>query len=249
MDGRTRAQRRYGLAHDPVMLHCPGPFRRPGAGLEHEWAAACDLALSDRALRGCASGIQDTTIVTYSNYAEPTLLERGLAWLGFGDYVVLRTAARPWTQRYKLTLLGDWLAGGACRTEFLLCLDADDILFVNHPRLALERFRAAACDILFGATGADAPRSPECWEFECSIGEYRDPGHAHLNAGGFMGRARFIGDCTRRILDAWRADPAFCESPRGFSDQLGWRRMHRLYYPRVKIDWACSVFLRFDDLR
>ncbi len=245
MPERTRSQRRYGLVHDPVILHCPGPFRWRGACFEHEWAAACDLALADTSLRGIAEGIEDTTVVTYSNYAEPTLLESGLEWIGIRDYAVLRTESSPWTHRYKLSLLVDWLASGACRSEYLLCLDADDILFVNDPRLILERFRASGCDLLFGATCADAPPSPECWAFECSVEEYLDPQHAHLNAGGFLGRAKVIGELAREILDR----PEMCATPRGFSDQLGWRHMHRLHYPRVKIDWACSVFLRFDDLR
>ncbi|MGH9675220.1 MAG: glycosyltransferase domain-containing protein [Bryobacteraceae bacterium] len=245
----AKARNRYGLTHDPVIVHCPWPLRVRGGMFEQEWANACRTALSDEQLRGLARELDGITIVTYSNYGEKTLLERDLEFLGLENFVVLRTDARPWTQRYKLTLVLDWIAGGNCPTELLLCLDADDNLIVDDAGLIAERFRATECDILFGATPANAPPSTECWSFECSVAEYTDPQHAHLNAGSFLGRADFIENCAREILDSARLDPSFCEAPKGFSDQLGWRRMHRKYYPRIKIDHACRVFLRFDHLR
>ena len=249
MPDETRTMRRYGLTHDSIILHCPRPFRVPGGFFEHEWEAACDLALCDRTLRAGSAGADGVTIVSYGNRQEKSLLERGLEFLEIGDFAMLRTDAAPWTQLYKLMLLLDWFASGRCRSEYLLCLDADDNLIVNDPRLIFDRFRAAGCDILFGATCADSPGSPECREFEDSVTEYADPGHGHLNAGGFIGKAEFIRSCASEILESWRADPAFCETPKMFSDQLGWRRMHRRYYPRIKIDWSCSIFLRFDHLR
>lgn len=245
----TRMQRRYGVKHDSVLMHCPGPFRQAGGPLQSEWADACALALSDEALRGSYSGMDGVTLVTYSNYEDPTLLERGLEFLGCHDFALLKTAAKPWSHRYKLTLLLEWLQSGQCKSEYLLCLDADDNLFVNSPSLVIPRFQGARCEILFGATMADAPPCRECWNFECSVAEYKDPLHAHLNAGGFIGRTAFIVQCAEEILEGWRVDPAFCETPKHFSDQLGWRRMHRRYYPRIKIDWQCAVFLRFDGDR
>jgi len=220
-----------------------------GGYFDIEWLAACQLALSDDELRGNCDGLDGITVVTYCNRGEQTLLESGLDFLGFRNYAILRTAATPWDHLYKLTLLLDWLASGRCGTEYLLCLDADDNLFVNHPRLILDRFHEAGCEILFGATGADAPTSPECWAFENSVAEYTDPNHRHLNAGGFIGRSSFIATCAREILDASQADPTFCRSPKGFNDQLAWRHMHRRYYPRIKIDCGCRIFLRFDQFR
>jgi len=249
MPGPSRTERRYGLTHDSVILHCPGPLRMRGGYFDIEWLAACQLALSDDELRGNCDGLDGITVVTYCNRGEQTLLEHGLDFLGIRKFAVLRTAANSWNQRYKLTLLLEWLEGGRCNSEYLLCLDADDSLFVNDPRLILDRFRATQCEILFGATMADAPPSPECWAFENSVSEYTDPMHAHLNAGGFLGRTDFIKAAAREILDACQADPVFCEGRKGFSDQLGWRHMHRRYYPRIKIDCGCRIFLRFDQFR
>lgn len=249
MENTTRSQRRYGLTHDSIILHCPGPLRAPGGYYEHEWTAACDLALCDRELRANVAWPDGLTVVSYGNRAEKTLLECGLEYLGIRDFAMLRTDARPWVHRYKLEMMLEWLAGGECRSEYLLCLDADDNLIVNDPRYLLDRFHTAGCDVLFGATLNDAPPSPECWAFENSVAEYTDPGHAHLNSGGFIGRADFIRCCAQEILESWRADPGFCETPKRFSDQLGWRRMHRRYYPRIKIDFGCRIFLRFDHLR
>lgn len=245
----ARTQERYGLTHDSVIMHCPGPFRTTGGLYEQEWAISCALALSDEDLRGCCNSVDQITIVTYSNRSKELLLERSLKFVGIRTFVHLRTNASPWDHRYKLTLLLDWLQSGGCNTDYLLCLDGDDNVIVNPPQLIPGRFRFANCDLLFGATMADAPPSPECWTFENSVAEYTDPWHAHLNSGGFIGRTEFIGSCAQEILDTWRVNPAFCDDHRGFNDQLGWRQLHRKYYPRIKIDCPCSIFVRFDDVR
>lgn len=241
--------RRYAIRWDAVILHCPGPERVAGAPVAGEWAAACCGLLADNDLRGRFRDVDDLTVVTYNTRAEPSLLERCAAHLGLSRIAVLGRHLRRWQWSDKIELVHHYLESGACTTQYVLCLDGDDVLIIGDPALALERFREADCDILFGGTRGDWPPSPECAAFEAAAAGGSNLRHCHLNAGGYLARTSGLAPRLRALMAAIDGGDDWCRAEHGFDDQLAWRQLHRRQHPGIRVDVGCRVFLRFDDER
>lgn len=239
-------QPHYGLSRDALIIHCPGPLRSPGNPLHRDWDRACASFFADDSLRGAYASHADLTIITYNSYLLPCLLERCLAHLGVDGLVVLGRGKTDWTWEYKVSLVRDYLASDACRSEYVLCLDGYDVLVLSGPSVILRRFMRSGCQMLFCSTAWDWPPSPECRRFEESVTAPADRAHQHLNAGGILARRSFLEPRLAEIMDAAGKQRPWCFARHGFSDQLAWRHLHRRYYPAIRVDTSCDLFVRFD---
>jgi hypothetical protein len=248
-DSRTRTMRMYGLGSDALVLHCPGPQRIAPNPFRHSWARACERFFADEQSDGAFADHDDLTIVTYSNYEHEVLLELCLRRLGLRRFHVLGQGITDWQWLHKVSLTLDLLESGVVQTRYVMCLDGDDVLIVGDPALAVARLRETGARLLFCGTRGNQPPSPECWEFENSVPEYRDPRHRHVNAGAFIGESQYLRTRLREISDAHAAGEPWCFSKWGFDDQLAWRHMHMRYHPEIKVDAGCRVFMRFDEDR
>lgn len=245
----TERQRRYAMRWDALILHCPGPERESANPVAQEWAEACEAFLADDELAGRGTDCDDLTIVTYNTRAEPCLLERCLAHLGVRNLAVLGKGLSGWRWSDKIELVYDYLESGAVTSEYVLCLDGDDVLVLDDPALVFQRFLQLDCEMLFCATRGDWPPSPECAAFEDSVAPEADPAHRHLNAGGYLARTSYLGPRLKEVMAAMAGHADWCTAEHGFDDQLAWRQLHRRYYPQMRVDTSCRVFLRFDDDR
>ena len=72
-EGRLLVLESYGFTTDALITHASG-----GLSYEDEWRAFQDQFFADDSLRNSARDCPALTIVTYSTYDEPTLLERCL---------------------------------------------------------------------------------------------------------------------------------------------------------------------------
>jgi hypothetical protein len=232
----------------PLVIHCPNPIRAPASPWSQVWDKACADFLANESFRGRAAGHDELTIVTWNNHGAPGVLERCLAHLGVTDVVVLGQDKADWCWEYKISLTWDYLESGACGTEYVLCLDGDDVLVIGHPVEIVNRFRRSRCEVLFGNTMNDWPPSAECLQFELSVADGAGPLHRHLNSGGYIGRTAYIRD---RLSDIMRGiagrDSSFLVAGE-FDDQLAWRHMHRLHHPAIRIDTSATIFARLDTL-
>jgi hypothetical protein len=245
---RTRSQRRYGLCSDALVLHCPGPMRMAPNPFRHVWSRACRRFFADETLHGRFADADDLSIITYSTYDTEILLERCLRTLGLRAPVVLGRGVERWEWLHKVALVAEHLERAETTTEYVMCLDGDDVLVIGDPAVALGRFLEMGCEMLFCGTRGDQPPSPECRRFEDAVGG-ADPRHRHLNAGAYIGRTEFVRERLREILAAHAAGEPWCFSAEGFDDQLAWRHMHMRHHPDIRIDADCRVFLRFDEDR
>jgi len=244
---RTRAQERYGLSFDALILHCPEPMRVAPNPFRHVWQRALADFFADATTRGRFSCPPELTIVTYSNYAEPVLLERCLTHLGIERRVVVGRGVERWQWIHKVALVHELIEAGGVESEYVLCLDGDDVLLLGDPTEVVARWLATDARLLFCGTRGDQPPSPECWAFESSVSD--DPLHGHLNAGGYIGETAYVGERLAEIVAAAAAAEPWTQSEHGFDDQLAWRHEHRRRYPEIKVDAGCDVFLRFDEDR
>lgn len=245
----TTRQRRYGLSRDALILHCPNPLRSASNPFHVKWIQACTSFFADESLHGTFYNHQELTIITYNNRGVPCLLERCLAHLGVTELVILGADKNDWRWEYKISLVRDYLRSGSCRTEYVLCLDGDDALFLADPGLILHRFLRSDCQMLFCNTVWDWPHSPQCRQFEESVATRADLVHCHLNAGGYLARRSYLTARLDEILEAITHNRAWGFAQHGFSDQLAWRYLHRRYYPAMRVDSSCRIFMRFDHNR
>ena len=238
----------YDLHHEAVVLHCPGTLKESSDPFSGEWTRAVRYFFEDASTLGLGSAApSDLTVVTYNTRSEPCLLERCCQRLGFDRLVVLGAGEDAWDWSLKITLVADFLRAGACETEYLLCLDGDDVLVISSFGVILDRYAETGADILFCSTGTDWPPDEQCRDFERSL---RAPAnHEHLNAGAYIGRTQRIYDCLRRIERAQQRREKWCFADHGFDDQLAWRHLHRHEHPNLRVDHEAKIFIRFDSRR
>jgi hypothetical protein len=239
-------RRRYGLATDAVILHCPGPLRAPGNPIEPEWRQAQQRFFADDATKGAFGDDPGLTLITYNTLSEPSLLERCAQHLGVG-VTVLGSGLDDWKWEYKVTLVRDHLRAqdvGGC----VICLDGTDTLLLASPETVLARFRATGADVLFCSTSADWPPSDVHRRFEARVAADASPAHRYLNAN-YIGAVPHVIACLDEIVDGLRCGADWCRTAAGFDDQLAWRELHRRHHPSLQVDRQCTIFARFDEDR
>jgi hypothetical protein len=141
-------------------------------------------------------------------------------------------AGVKWYQEFKLKTLKSALSG--MKTEFIMGLDSFDVLLLDDPEKALDRFRKFDCEMLFNASCYNWPRDFKTSAFEESVvkGKFR-----YLNSGCFLAKVEFIRKLLEENLS--RDNSGKQELP---DDQAFYKLMYQKYYPKIKIDSRCEIF-------
>jgi hypothetical protein len=194
--------------------------------------------------------VQDTggpcpqlTVLTWNSRANVTVLEQCLDRWG-AKYLTLGKHVPKWRPDMKVYLNADALQ--RVESEYVMALDADDVLVVSSLHRILDEFRTFGCDIVFSGEKNTYPEVPYLADFEKSIAEspYR-----HLNSGAWIGRTetcrRFFQDCLAESnSDLVSAHPA----PHVLRDDQGLtRKTFRRYHPATKVDYHCRLFQSLYD--
>jgi len=247
-DGDQRRKRLYRLHTDALVLHCPGPLRRPARRTARDWESAQRTFFADQA--GATENCDDPnlTVITYNTRSDLSLLERCSQHLGLRQLVVLGRDLPDWRFEYKIELVRSFLEHVRVR-EYVMCLDAVDVLMLAPPGLVLDRFRQMNTHVLFSSTAWDWPPSRDCWQFENAVAADAPRAHRHLNSGAYIGTTASVKRYIDEIADAIRTQAPWCRARRGFDDQLAWREMHRRHHPSIAVDTGCTIFARFDEHR
>ena len=181
----------------------------------------------------------ELTILTWSTRPEKSVLERCLDRLGV-TYQTLGKRLPEWRNDMKLYLNAEALA--RVQSEYVMALDADDILIVSGPRQILADFQSFNCDIVFSTEKNNWPDVAFLAEFEASIAA---TAYRYLNSGAWIGRTaacrRFFEDClatdTGDIIAGHPGRAAVFRDDQGVT-----RKMFRKYYPAAKLDDRCLLF-------
>lgn len=208
-------------------------------------------------VRGRFRSPPDLTIILIHDYATEPVMERSLRYIGINDFVTIRPVVNgPWRGAMKLTALRDYLASGACTTEYVLYCDADDAVIRDDPAKAVAILRDYGCDLLFSKTsfdgGYDAMPDEKAWA-DAQAEEHGYP-PCYINTGVFVGRTAFVHevieaateyitdeDLTRQeqieLRNAGRLADRLPDYPRGVGcDQQIIRYLHRRFHPRLRLD-------------
>lgn len=218
----------------PIAAHCPGP-------LHPDWYRFVSEAMTP--VPPCSA--PDVTVLTWHGPHRDDkpngVLEQSLERLGLPTLVL--HGHDPWQNIQKLNMTVEGLKH--VTTPYVIGADSGDVIFLDNPQLAVERFRQDfACDLLFNATGSRCwPELPEFVTFQSSLPLAAYAHNRHwLNAGLFIGKTDFCRDYFASLVQ---------EPPLPVFDDDQSMIMHTWpkWYPRVQIDYFSQLFQWFNEDR
>jgi len=197
--------------------------------------------------------LEDRIIPHLSGYEETSILEDNIKYLGL-DLVVLKDDRLPWRNTFKFEMLHDYLTSNECTTEYFMCLDAIDVIFVDNPQRVVDIFKSHKCEALFMSTnsldGYNCMPEVKSWvDTINSKGRY-------LNSGVYIGKTSFVKEMVEEAMeyalpsgvtmDGYRdylaSEPK--DYPKGSQDQDIFRYIERKFYPRMKVDYENEMAFR-----
>lgn len=183
------------------------------------------------------------TILTWNNLSKGVLedsLERaGLPYVLKGkDRVVWNNLMKF---RFNLEVIDQ------VNTEYVMGLDSHDVLFLGKPKNAVDRFAEMGCSMLFNSEAKFYPDLPDPYYqdnkiYQESIAQSK---FCYLNAGAWIGRREFCRKFwqTCRGVRFWEI--VDCSNPPKLysCDQSVIHDVFKTYWPEVRLDYNCDVFL------
>ena len=197
--------------------------------------------------------LEDRIIPHLSGYEEKSILERNMEYLGI-ELVVLRDDRLPWRNTFKFEMLNNYLNSGDCKTEYFMCLDAIDVIWVDEPQKVIDIFESFDCEALFMSThstdGYNCMPKVEQWVKTINV-----PGR-YLNSGVYIGKTSFVKEMIKEAMkyaiphgvtmDDYREylkNEPF-DYPKGSQDQDIFRYIELKFYPKVKVDYQNKMAYR-----
>ena len=212
----------------PSILHCPNKtFRNQFLleGVRPFWPRL--ISNSAKRLRLPV----EIKIITFNNRSHKSLLEK-LDLLGV-DYLVLGKNVAYWYNRLKIKLLVENL--NEVREEFILVLDADDVLIMSSLEDIIEKFIAFDCEVLFNS-------EPYPWPLEFFYSDMEKAickeSFCHLNSGCFIGRTEF---CRKLYRECFTYRDSIVDN-HAYSDQIKIKPFYIKMHPQIKIDFSSKIF-------
>ena len=198
--------------------------------------------------------MEDRIIDHLKGYEEVSILEQNLNYLGV-ELVVLRDDRLPWRNTFKFELLNDYLGGDKCKTEYFMCVDAIDVIFIDNPTKVIEIFESFNCDALFMSTNSVDGYNcmPEVYD---KILQINNSNGRYLNSGVYIGKTSFIREVIKSAME-YAYPPGVTmdeyrdylanqpkDYPKGSQDQDIFRFLEPEFYPRLKVDYQNKMAYR-----
>ena len=195
--------------------------------------------------------LSDRIISHLAGYEDISILEKNMEYLGL-DLVVLRDARLPWRNTFKFEMLNNYLKD--CPTEYFMCLDAIDVIWVDEPQKVMDIFKSFDCDALFMSThstdGYNCMPEVKQWVETINIsGRY-------LNSGVYIGKTSFVREMVEEAMkyavppgvtmDEYKdyLDSKPKDYPKGSQDQDIFRYIEQKFYPRMRVDYQNKIAFR-----
>jgi len=254
-----------------AVFHNHGRYLRPYTNRGSAYFGILSRRLfRDSSKRGRFRKPDELEIVLCHNYDSKPIAVQSLDYLGIRDYVELGRDVQPWTNRAKIALVLDHLERG-CNAEYVLFLDAIDVILTADPARMLRCFREEFdCGVLFNASKDSFPGSAE--RQTAVLGYLQQPGcrnnphNVEVVSESDIGKCAsaeafevanyegpfchfnagcYIGrrdDVVAMLREAKSLGPWFDTERYRSDDQGVLREVHRRNFPRCQIDSKCRIF-------
>ena len=195
--------------------------------------------------------LSDRIIPHLAGYEDVSILEKNMEYLGL-DLVVLRDARLPWRNTFKFEMLNNYLKD--CPTEYFMCLDAIDVIWVDEPQKVMDIFKSFNCDALFMSTHSTDGYicMPEVKQWVETI----NVSGRYLNSGVYIGKTSFVKEMIEEAMK-YAVPPGVImveyhewletkpkDYPKGSQDQDIFRYIEKKFYPRMKVDYQNKIAFR-----
>tara|TARA_Y100001973_G_scaffold101319_1_gene164202 strand:+ start:129 stop:854 length:726 start_codon:yes stop_codon:yes gene_type:complete len=195
--------------------------------------------------------LEDRIIPHLSGYEQTSILEENMKYLGL-DLVVLRDDRLPWRNTFKFEMLHNYI--NECTTEYFMCLDAIDVIWIDDPQKVMGIFDSFDCEALFMSTN-----STDGYECMPKIKEWVDTinlSGRYLNSGVYIGKTSFVKEMIEEgmkyavphgvTMDEYRGylGSRPDDYPKGSQDQDIFRYIEKKFYPRMKVDYDNQMAFR-----
>lgn len=217
----------YGTS--PVFAHSPGnPARSP------LWREMNRLATSCRVQTKLPP---EFSIVTFNNGAQTGFNNKRLGLLeecldkAEVPYTVLGRGEENWANKFKIEMLKVHLDNTS--HEYVIVADSADVFLVGRLEEIPSKFEAFNCEAVFNCEKSLWPH-----DLERSILEFEQEQHPSkfFNAGLWVAKREFAQElvefCSKVIPVTEHIN----------SEQARYKYAYRQFYPRLKVDYECSMF-------
>jgi hypothetical protein len=208
----------------PVAVHIPGRW------YERNKKSLQLLHCLHSAPQARIRPVDGLSVVTWNSSPDRSLLEMQCEREGL-ELSVLGRGIEQWENGLKGSLLVEFAKG--VQTEFVLAMDAFDVVIQGDLSRCVEELKRQECEVLFGAEIGSFPSDESFESFEEA--RYVPPWQ-HLNSGLMVARTSFLADLS--LVGGW-----------GKCDQATWRKMHLSLYPKIKLDDHCRCFQNLNCYR
>ena len=238
-----------------LVFHDNGRDLPPTISMGHYyWLSLYRQCLQDTRLEDSCHRPKDLEIIVCHNYREPPVTVRSLKHLGIHDFVHLGgdIPVNKWQNSIKLKLVLNHLQNH-CSAEYVLHLDAADVLVAADPSVILERFLSEFdCDGLFNSEKKSYPASDNSDGHDLTLEEVEkialieefERSHSnsifcHLNTGCYIGRRDYLIELLRSAIELEASIP----NPKlRYNDQFLIRERYQTHFPNLQIDDKCRIF-------
>jgi hypothetical protein len=153
---------------------------------------------------------------------------------------------------FKFEMLHNYL--NECTTEYFMCLDAIDVIWIGDPQQVMNIFDSFDCEALFMST-----HSTDGYECMPKVKEWVDTinlSGRYLNSGVYIGKTSFVKEMIEEAMkyaiphgvtmddyrDYLSSKPS--DYPKGSQDQDIFRYIEKKFYPRMKVDYSNKMAFR-----
>jgi len=213
---------------EPIVYHAPGKTRRLQL-----WGELCRTKFESEAVE-----VPSYDVITWSTDHQKSVVEKSCESLG-ASITVLKKDQESWSNIDKVFMTIDFARQSTA--EYIIGLDAFDVVLTEHPSHIVERFADFNCELLFNASNGTWPKrcKPliECDRFEAKF----KTKYQHLNAGCWIGKREYVIEFFEKVAKVER-EIIFSTRYRGTEQTSVKLAAFPSEYPRVDIDKECVIF-------
>ncbi len=238
LDGFVRVRNKI-TGSSPIILHNNG--HRKSSQSVNDLFGHLKTEMMSRDYRPLTPANVTFNVFTCSTYERRGCFAETCDKFGVDVWRRAHALSTPFNFYSKLQMIHDHAS--SIDAEYLLCCDTDDVIVLQSPQEALQRYMnmfKVSDVVLFNAERKHYPPSCPTQKFELT--QY--PAHLRensdtpsvftfLNAGCFIGRTKTI----TRLISA-----ALAHLDEAYEDQSIWKLMHWRHPEHIRIDYMCRIF-------
>jgi hypothetical protein len=175
--------------------------------------------------------VKDISLITWNNKENKQILEKCFDHLNL-KYFCLGKNIENWNNTHKIKTLFDFHK--KIETDYVLCLDSFDVLFLGNLEKTIEEFEIFKCDMVISAAPKKTPPESNA-EIENLLAPKNAP-FIYLNAGCWIAKRNFLNEIIVELNEDVNKNKSIK------FEQFFIRKIFNKKYKEIKIDYFMKIF-------